>query len=404
MRKKLTFRILSLALVSAVVMCCFVSLISCTSDDKGTPPSSGKAEPLRFTLSFDGYEDTRGYVSNDMDESVGLFAYIFDTNDLDDNENVGLIPPNYMYDEEMQYNGSEWQTVGAFDVPAADKHMRIYAYYPFGLPEEILELDFAQDENGPVGAPSLIYKVSQDIEEHIDLMAGRSVGDVPTNNIRTAGALRIGMSHLLTAVEFQIGKCSDNGRVVKIELKNVLGKNTYSLAQHLETVEDPNNPPNTIDQLVIDGWSNKNYESNKSDYGNFAATLSKKITKNMADNPTPQQVMDDENAFLMIPQDLPDSAKLEVTINAGGGDHVLTAPMAGKRWLQGKRVIYTLDVENLTKLSVKSQITNWNQHETVNGVASDAVTIFIDTNINDWADSTFTMDSDNPNVLPPAQP
>ena len=404
MRKKLTFRTLSLAVVSAVAMCCSLSLVSCGSDEKGTPPSTSKAEPLRFSLTLDGYEDTRGVVSNNMDESVGLFAYIFDANSStipDDNGNIGSTRPNYLCDEEMQFNGSEWQTVGTFDAPTADKKMRFYAYYPYGLPTSILELDFPdEDADGPIGVPSLVYKVSQDIEEHIDLMAGRST-DISTNDIHTPGALTIGMSHLLTAVEFQIGKCSDNGRVVKIELKNVLGTNTYSLAQKLETIEDPNDANNTIDVFVIEGWADKNYDSNKSDYKDFAAKLSTRITKTTTNNPTPQKVMDDENAFLMIPQRLPEKATLEVTVNSGGSDHVLTASMYNKRWLQGKRVIYTLDIENLKKLSVKSQITPWDDsHENINGVASDGVTILMNTDITDWADSIFTKNSDDPRTTP----
>ena len=404
MRKKLTFRILSLALVLAVATLCSLSLVSCGSDDKGTPPSNGKAEPLRFSLSFDGYEDTRGYVSHDMDESVGLFAYTFDPNLLDDDDNVSVFQPDFMYDEEMQFNGTNWQTVNTFEEPEKDKQMRFYAYYPFGLPESILELDFAQGTNGPVGAPSLIYTVSQDIEEQVDLMAGKSVGDIATNNLRTANALNIGMSHLLTAVDFQIGQCSDNGRVVKIELKNVLGKNSYSLAQHKEAVEDPNDATQVIWKTIIDGWGPKNYENNSGDYKNFAAPLSMKITttkKNGNNEVVAQKVMDDENAFLMIPQQLPDNAMLEVTINSGGGDRVLSTSMAGKRWLQGKRVVYTLDVLSLHKLSVKSTITPWDaSHENINGVASDGVTILMTTGISDWADSIFTMDSDKPNVLP----
>lgn len=403
MRKKLTFRILSLAAMSAVAMSCSLSLVSCTSDEKGTPPSTSKAEPLRFTLSLDGYEDTRGYVSNDMDESVGLFAYIFHTDFYGDDENIPGVTPRYMYDEEMQFNGTDWQTVGTFEQPAADSLMRFYAYYPYGLPESILELHFNYDENNniPIGAPTLVYKVSQDIEEHIDLMAGKSVSDILTQNIRTSGALQIAMSHLLTAVEFQIGECSESGRVVKIELKNVLGKNTYSLAQHSESTPNPDPSLPAIWNTVIDGWANKSYESFKSDFKDFSAKLNTRITKTTTNNPTPQKVMDDENAFLMIPQRLPDNATLEVTINSGGSDHVLTAKMNGKLWLQGKRVIYTLDIENLSKLSVKSQITPWDDsHENINGVASDGVTILMNTDITDWADSIFTKNSDDPRTTP----
>ena len=131
MRKEQTFRVLSLAFLSVVVVCCCsVSLVSCTSDDSGVPPSLAKAEPLRFALSFDGYEDTRGYVSNDMDESVGLFAYLF--------EDWGTTGPNFMYDEEMQFNGTYWQTVNTFEQPDPGYQMRFYTYYPFGI-SDLLE-------------------------------------------------------------------------------------------------------------------------------------------------------------------------------------------------------------------------------------------------------------------------
>jgi len=399
MRKEQTFRVLLLTMMSAVVaLCSSISLISCASDESGVPSSTEKTAPFRFALSFDGYEDTRGLVSNDMDESVGLFAYVFTDFDQDGR-------PDFMYDEEMQYNGTMWQTVNTFDMPVADKQLRFYAYYPFGLPQQTLDFDFAIDENGPKGAPSLVYNVPKNIEDQIDLMAGRSVDDINTNNVRNAAAINIKVSHLLTAVEFRIGQCSEDGRVVKIELKNILGRNTYSLGEHQEAEEDPNDPNQVIWNTVYDGWENKTYGNNKSDYTNFAANLSTKITKTKIVGgqltPASQSVMNDDNAFLMLPQQLPDSAKLEVTINCGGSDHVLSTYMNDKRWLQGKRVTYTLDILSLTRLSIKSQITPWNDsHETIDGVASDGVTILMNTGITNWGDSTFTMNSDDPRTTP----
>ena len=393
MKKKQTFKKQLLAIMPAIAIWCFsISVLSCASDERGGLQSQTDAAPLQFALSFDDYEETRGLVSNDMDESVGLFAYLY-AGDWE----LYPTPPNFMYDEEMQFTGSRWQTVGVFDQPAADMMLRFYAYYPFGLPESILEIS----PDTQIDAPDFTYTVSQNIEDQIDLMAGKSVNDVLTQNMRTDGAITIKMSHLLTAIEFQVGKCSEDGRIVKVELKNVLGKNNYSLSEHEEAEEDPNDPSNVIYTKVFDGWAYKTYENNKTDYKNFAANLNKKVTKTYVPNPTPQSVMNDDNAFLMLPQQLPDSAKLEVTINCGGSDHVLSTSLNGKRWLQGKRVTYTLDILSLTRLSIKSQITPWNDsHETIDGVASDGVTILMNTGITNWGDSTFTMNSDDPRTTP----
>ena len=230
MRKEQTFKVLSLAFMSVVVACCCsVSLVSCTSDDSGASSSFMKTNPLRFALSFDGYEDTRGYVSNDMDESVGLFAYLF--------EDWGTTGPNFMFDEEMQFNGTYWQTVNTFDQPDPGYLMRFYAYYPFGISDA---LEFSAPE--AQGAPDFTYTVPKELEEQVDLMAGRSVGDIASQDLRKASEITIKMSHLLTAIKFQVGKCSENGRITKITLKKVLDKNNYHLSETEEYVEDPANP------------------------------------------------------------------------------------------------------------------------------------------------------------------
>lgn len=404
MRKEQTFRVLSLALLSVVVVCCCsVSLVSCTSDDSGVPPSLAKAEPLRFALSFDGYEDTRGYVSNDMDESVGLFAYLF--------EDWGTTGPNFMYDEEMQFNGTYWQTVNTFEQPDPGYQMRFYTYYPFGI-SDLLEFSAPEAQ----GAPDFTYTVPKDLEEQVDLMAGRSVGDIASQDLRKASEITIKMSHLLTAVKFQVGKCSENGRIVKITLKKVLDKNNYHLSETEEYVEDPANPGtfltdpltgNLLREYRIDGWDTKPYDEYPDDYSDFSAELSQKValTKTKLEGTqvvvVPQPIMTDENAFLMLPQTLPADATLEVTINCGGDDHVLSASLAGKEWVQGKKVTYTLDITSLTKLTVRSQITPWNQHETIDGVATDGVTILMDTGLDDWIQHVTMMNSDDPRETNP---
>lgn len=404
MRKEQTFaawRLVPLSVLAAWWLS--IPIVSCTSDDNGDPPSE-VAAPLQFTLNVDGYGDTRGVVSNDMDESVGLFAYLFSEDEQD--WTVSAPTPNYMYNEEMQFNGTQWQTVNTFDRPEAGLLMRFYAYYPFGLDEAVLDLS-SQELSG---APDLTYTVPKDITEQVDLMAGKSVADIASANIRTEGAIAITVSHLLTAVKFQLGRCSEAGRITKIEMKRVLSKNTYLLSENYENVEDPDNPgqylmdPNNPSQYltvpVIDGWTEKTWASNKSDFGDFSADLNQKVTvtkTQVVEGQTvvvPQPLMSDDNAFLMLPQTLPTGATLEVTINCGGSDHVLTTSLAGMKWLQGKKVTYTLDITSLTRLTIRTQITPWNEHETIDGVASDGITILMGTDIGGWTTTETSTNSD----------
>ena len=405
MRKEHTFRIHPLAVLLALMAWWLsIPIVSCTSDDSGAPPSSEEAAPLRFTLSVDDYTETRGVVSNSMDESVGLFAYVFEDN---------IETPNFMYNEEMQFNGTQWQTVNTFDRPEANQKMRFYAYYPYGLPEDVLILSGATQ----TGAPDFTYVVPKDISAQVDLMAGKSVADISSNDVRTAGAIAITVSHLLTAVKFQVGECKEAGRVTKIEMKRVLDRNDYRLSETEENVlsdpddptsyvVDPANPGQYLTTPVIDGWKSTDYSDNKSDFSDFSAELNQKVTLTKMEVVegtnvvVPQPLLTDENAFLMLPQTLPTGATLEVTYNCGGSDHVLTASLAGMKWLQGKTVTYTLDIKSLTRLTVRSEITPWTQHETIDGVASDGITILMDTGIDDWTGHETNAGSDDPRTNP----
>ena len=408
MRKKQNNNSHLLAVLSAFAVWCFaVSLVSCSSDERGAPPSDGGAAPLRFTLSFDGYEDTRGVVSNEMDESVGLFAYLYES-DWD----AYATNPNFMYNEEMQFTGSQWLTVGVFDQPAAGYLMRFYTYYPFDLPEETLSLSSPEQ----IGAPDFTYTVPQELSEQVDLMAGKSESDISSQDLRTAGAINIKMSHLLTAVKFQVGKCTENGYIVKIALKHVLARNSYQLSETEEYVEDPDNPGtfltdpvtgNILREYHIDGWTYKDYSDYPDDFSDFSAEMNRRVvlTKTKTEGGqtviVPQPVVDDKNAFLMLPQKLPEDAMLEVTFNCGGSDHVLTASLGDKEWVQGKKVTYTLDITSLTRLTIRSQITPWNQHETIDGVATDGVTILMGTELDDWIQHVTLMNSDDPRETNP---
>lgn len=389
-----TWRLAPLAVLAAGWLS--LSIVSCTSDNSGDPPSDMVAAPLQFTLNIEDYSDTRGVVSNTMDESVGLFAYLFSEDDQD--WTVSAPNPNFMYNEEMQFNGTQWQTVNTFDRPEPGSQIRFYAYYPFGLAENVLELS-AETQRG---APDITYTVPKDITEQVDLMAGKSVTDIASADIRNEGAVAIKVSHLLTAVKFQLGKCSEAGRITKIEMRNVLVKNTYLLSETNENVEDPENPSQFLTVPVIDGWTEKTWAGNRTDYSDFSAELNQKVTvtkTQVVEGETvvvPQPLMTDDNAFLMLPQTLPTSATLALTINCGGSDHVLTTSLAGMQWLQGKKVTYTLDITSLSRLTVRSQILPWNEHETIDGVASDGITILMGTDIDNWSTTDTNVNSDDP--------
>ena len=387
-----------------------LSLSSCSSEDAEHIGAKSKIAPMAFNIVTDDYAGsgkTRGTPSEDLDLSMGLFAYVYEESDYWDNGNGTA--PNFMINEEAQTAGPYWLTVNAFDVDkmtgeidgftgkAETPYMRIFAYYPYGLDPEVLELSDENHDN----APLMVYTVPENVEDQVDLCAGGCIDDEGHTKVfdtmKQASAnsdnpenedVTITLSHLLTAIRFQIGECVESGRVKEIRVTNVLGKNQYSLQRDAE-------------DFYYEGWEPRSWgEDWDDDFRDFSIEMNKliKLTqKNSSGEVIPQEVTDNTEWLMMIPQYLSDESEIQMIYNSGGTDHVLTAEIHGFEWAQGKMVTYTLNINSLQRLTVKSTVVPWGEGlRFQDGQPTNATILDLGAEEVDWDPTDTDIASDDP--------
>ena len=382
------------ATVALALLC--LSVCSCSSDDARSAAERSIPAPLAFRIVTDDYSDngtTRGTPSEELDESAGIYAHTYGEDDAWDN-GAGT-PPDFKVKEEIQFAGDKWLTVSTFDKMPEDRFLRFYAYYPYGLDASILE---ASDESRD-NAPLLVYTVPENVEDQKDIMAGSCMDTdghikVFTTNTQngkdgaTPEDVTLKLSHLLTAIKFQVGECVEAGRIKQITVTNVLGKNQYSLQRN-------------ADDTYFEGWDNTRSWGGdyNADYRDFSIDLSKQVKvtqKNASNEVVPQAVTDDTQWLMMIPQILSEETELHVIYNSGGSDHELIADLEGFEWLQGKRVVYTLNINSLQRLTVKSAVLPWGTGLTfVDGQPTNATNITLQDGMIDWTTTSKNVYSDD---------
>ena len=196
------------------------------------------------------------------------------------------------------------------------------------------------------------------------------------------------MSHLLTAIRFQIGECVESGRIKKVTVTNVLGKNQYSLQRDAE-------------DNYYEGWDPRSWgEDWDDDFRDFSIEMNKliKLTqKNSTGDVIPQEVTDNTEWLMMIPQYLSDESEIQLIYNSGGTDHVLTAEIHGFEWAQGKMVTYTLNINSLQRLTVKSTVVPWGEGlRFQDGQPTNATTLDLGAEEVDWDPTDTDIASDDP--------
>ena len=340
------------------LLCLSVSLPSCTNDGRGE--AEAVACPLQFSVSLEDYNATgltRGTPLSSLDESIGMFAYNYSAADSWD----GSQYPSYFHNDEVINLGSRWITSMSYTPPAVGSKMRVFAYYPFVDTEDAeayaaspLQLSGADVQ----GTPFLTYTVPDLVEQQTDLMAGcTSELVIAADN---EAALPLTVSHLLSGVQLVAGAvpASEHGTITAVTLRGVWGKGTY-----------------TYDQ----GWELLRYDP-ETDYHDYSQPLNF-----IMDGTTGRIINDDEATFLMLPQQLPADAVLEVSYQCGGSTHTLTHSLNGKEWKQGRIARYIVNIESLQRMTLTEQIVDWDEGFTmVDGRSTSHAVVDNTANLNDW--------------------
>ena len=186
------------------------------------------------------------------------------------------------------------------------------------------------------------------VQTNIHYKASSAVADIvnqPDLIVATNAALRsktaantpvdLQFSHALTAVSFAMSS----------DLADVIGNGAQLTSVSLQNI------PNEGDcQLIAQDdkhtSSSAIWKLDSDKKGTYTFDLSAKnvsVGSNLA-------LTDDNQTLMMIPQTLPDGAKLEFTFKLNSQTQVLTVDLDGQKWEAGKSVIYKLSAKAINTL------------------------------------------------------
>ena len=174
---------------------------------------------------------------------------------------------------------------------------------------------------------------SADIEKQPDLIVATNAALRSKTDANTPVALQF--SHALTAVSFAMSS----------DLADVIGNGAQLTSVSLQNI------PNEGDcQLIAQDdkhtSSSAIWKLDSDKKGTYTFDLSAKnvsVGSNLA-------LTDDNQTLMMIPQTLPDGAKLEFTFKLNSQTQVLTVDLDGQKWEAGKSVIYKLSAKAINTL------------------------------------------------------
>ena len=213
--------------------------------------------------------------------------------------------PDYMYNVEVTKE-SKWTT--NYFWPGAKQNVRFFAYAPYNADGLTLT------RKDKTGTPSITYTVPTKAEDQNDLL---TTATAAMSGERTDAA-PLDFYHPLTAIRFAAGDKMLPGKVTAIRIKNVYGKATHTFG--------------------ADTWTG--YEG-KADYAleldaDISGTAEQLITK-------------DNQTFMMIPQQLPEGATIEVDFTDAltNTPRKLTSSIAGSTWPMGKTITYKISTTSI---------------------------------------------------------
>ena len=217
--------------------------------------------------------------------------------------------PDYMYNV-MVTKSSSWTT--SYYWPGGGRNVRFFAYAPYNWEGIVLS------GKDVAGTPTITCSVPDDVQDQKDLLVAVS-GEMPGNTSSTAP---LNFRHVLTAVRFVTGDDMLAGRITKITLKNVYGKAVY----------------------LMGGTSWRDFGSVKS----FSQTPDKEVSGQPG-----EEITGGVTTFMMIPQQLPSGASIEIVYTDGlsSTSRTLRTSIAGKSWPMGKTITYRISTTSISVVS-----------------------------------------------------
>lgn len=236
---------------------------------------------------------------------------------------VATMDGGFFMNTTAEKQGQLYETTDGTYYWPVGKDLDFYAWAPIegGFPK-------LGEDATPEALQTLSYTVPDDAAKQQDLV-------VASNTDATAGqSVGLTFKHICTAVKFVVGDEMQPGSIVSVALKGIQNTGTYNMTS---------------------GWTNV------SGLADYTQTLNKETTGNES---VGAEITTTEGTFMMLPQTLPADASVEVVFhsNATNTDRILSAPIGGTEWPEGKTVTYKLSITPEYELDFTSEPTLQDAH------------------------------------------
>ena len=241
-----------------------------------------------------------------------------------------------LFDDAIATNSGKY-----WNIPDASNHtwpidskVSFHAYAPHSSESNSMLRSKPDPTNVQTNIHYTASSADADIVNQPDLIVATNAKQRSKTDANTPVDLQF--SHALTAVSFAMSSdladvIGDGAQLTSVSLQNIPNEGDCQLIAQ----DDQHSSSSAIWKL----------DSDKK--GTYTFDLSAKnvtVGSNLA-------LTDDNQTLMMIPQTLPDGAKLEFTFKLNGQPQVLTVNLNGQKWEAGKSVIYKLSAKAINTLN-----------------------------------------------------
>lgn len=287
---------------------------------------------------------SRGYTSTSIAGSFGLSAICYNSSSEAGDDALGDLTANFASNLETRPSAAGstyWEPADRLVWPGLGR-IRFMGYAPYASAENGITYDASR-------YPTLSFSVKESVKDQVDLLT--AVKDVSGKG---GEAIDFTFNHALAAITVRSGEAMLSGTITKVAIKNVYKAGKLPLGT-------------SIPVWAATGEANGSFEVETK-----AAVLPEAEGSSETSYTTPGlriagisrgengKTDDDGLTFFMIPQTLPEGAKLEVTLTdkKTGNTWTLSAPLAGKhndgsgsevsnRWEPGKLYTYAISTQGI---------------------------------------------------------
>lgn len=267
---------------------------------------------------------------------------------------------SFFMDEDVTNTNGSWTMDNTYYWPGEGHSLQFYAW----APKDVFTQTPASPEN-----LTFEYTVPEEATEQQDLVVASIVHPGNYNQ-----AVNLPFKHICTAVKFVVGDEMQPGTIKSVSLEGVKYAGSYDM---------------TTGQWSLTG-----------DSKSFTQTLNKGMTGGETES---SEITATGGTFMMLPQTLPDGAKVKVEFsdNVAGKDRTLEASIAGMEWPQGKTVAYKLTITPDYDMSITCERDKVDAHVDIEEITIEADGDWVLSSDVDWLTFTdWSYDTSKPEERP----